>query len=143
MSTVAPLGPVYQAGTLSGNPVAMAAGITTLDIIRNGDFFADLAVVSNRLMDSIQSSASEAGIPLKTAVFGGMMGMFFSDAPVRDYAGALAMDTTVFTRFFRGMLEEGIYLAPSAFEAMFMSAAHSEGDIARTEEAAHKVLTTL
>ena len=143
MSKVAPLGPVYQAGTLSGNPVAMAAGIATLTALQDGDFFADLSEKSHRLMDSIQSSAGEAGIPLETAVFGGMMGMFFSDAPVRNYEQALATDTGVFTRFFRGMLEEGIYLAPSAFEAMFISAAHGEQEIARTEEAARKVLTGL
>ena len=143
MSKVAPLGPVYQAGTLSGNPVAMAAGIATLTALQDGDFFADLSEKSHRLMDSIQSSAGEAGIPLVTAVFGGIMGMFFSDAPVRNYEQALATDTGVFTRFFRGMLEEGIYLAPSAFEAMFISAAHGEQEIARTEEAARKVLTGL
>lgn len=143
MGNVAPLGPVYQAGTLSGNPVAMAAGIATLTALQDGDFYADLAEKSRRLMSSIKSSASEAGIPLETAVFGGMMGMFFADAPVRNYEQALATDTGVFTRYFRGMLEEGIYFAPSAYEAMFMSAAHGEQELARTEEAAHKVLTSL
>jgi glutamate-1-semialdehyde 2,1-aminomutase len=143
MTRVAPLGPVYQAGTLSGNPMAMAAGIATLRVLQDADFFADLARKSHTLMDGLLASAREAGIGLEIAVFGGMMGMFFSDSPVRNYQDALATDTEVFTRFFRGMLEEGIYLAPSPFEALFMSAAHSEEDIARTQEAAHKVLTSL
>lgn len=143
MGNVAPLGPVYQAGTLSGNPVAMAAGIATLNALQDGDFYADLAEKSRRLMDSLKASAGEAGLPLQTAVFGGMMGMFFSDAPVRNYQDALGADTGVFNRFFRGMLEEGVYLAPSAFEALFMSAVHSDEVIARTEEAARKVFTGL
>lgn len=143
MACVAPLGPVYQAGTLSGNPMAMAAGIATLRVLQDPDFFAELARKSHTLMDGLLASAREVGIGLEIAVFGGMMGMFFSDTPVRNYQDALATDTEVFTRFFRGMLEEGIYLAPSPFEALFMSAAHSEEDIARTQEAAHKVLTSL
>ncbi len=143
MNNVAPLGGVYQAGTLSGNPVAMSAGIAALTVLAERDFYAELAKKSHTLMDGLLASAREVGIPIQTSVFGGMMGMFFSDKPVRNYKDALATDTEIFTRFFRGMLEEGIYLAPSAFEAAFMSAAHSEEDIARTNEAAHKVLSSL
>jgi glutamate-1-semialdehyde 2,1-aminomutase len=143
MEKVAPLGPVYQAGTLSGNPVAMSAGIATLSVLAEADFYADLAEKARTLMEALASSAKEVGIPIQTTVFGGMMGMFFSEKPVKNYQDALATDTEVFTRFFRGMSAEGIYLAPSAFEALFMSAAHSSDDVARTAEAAHKVLTGL
>jgi glutamate-1-semialdehyde 2,1-aminomutase len=143
MEKVAPLGPVYQAGTLSGNPVAMSAGIATLSVLAEADFYADLAEKARTLMEALASSAKEVGIPIQTTVFGGMMGMFFSEKPVNNYQDALATDTEVFTRFFRGMSAEGIYLAPSAFEALFMSAAHSSDDVARTAEAAHKVLTGL
>ena len=143
MEKVAPLGPVYQAGTLSGNPVAMSAGIVTLALLAEPDFYADLSEKSNKLMEGLLASAREVGVPMQTTVFGGMMGMFFSEKPVRNYQDALATDTAMFTKFFRGMLDEGIYLAPSAFEALFMSAAHSSEDIARTNEAAHKVLTGL
>lgn len=143
MENVAPLGAVYQAGTLSGNPVAMSAGIAALTVLADKDFYADLAEKSNTLMNGLAASAREVGIALQTTVFGGMMGMFFSEKPVRNYKDALATDTKLFTRFFRGMLDEGIYLAPSAFEALFMSAAHNSQDIARTNEAAHKVLNGL
>ncbi|MCZ6472428.1 MAG: glutamate-1-semialdehyde 2,1-aminomutase [SAR324 cluster bacterium] len=143
MEQVAPLGPVYQAGTLSGNPVAMAAGIATLGRLQEPDFYAVLAERSRNLMEGLQSSAKEAGIPMQVTVFGGMMGMFFSDKPVRNYQEALATDSDVFVRFFRGMLDAGIYLAPSPFEALFMSSAHSDDDVAKTQDAARKVLTNL
>ncbi|MCZ6556326.1 MAG: glutamate-1-semialdehyde 2,1-aminomutase [SAR324 cluster bacterium] len=143
MEQVAPLGPVYQAGTLSGNPVAMAAGIATLGRLQEPDFYAALAERSRNLMEGLQSSAKEAGIPMQVTVFGGMMGMFFSDKPVRNYQEALATDSDVFVRFFRGMLDAGIYLAPSPFEALFMSSAHSDDDVAKTQDAARKVLTNL
>ncbi len=143
MQQVAPLGPVYQAGTLSGNPVAMAAGIAVLGRLQQPGFHAELAERSRTLMEGMQASAREMGIPMEVLVFGGMMGMFFSERPVRDYQGALAADSKVFVRFFKGMLEAGIYLAPSPFEALFMSAAHSDEDVARTQEAAHKVFSNL
>ncbi|HUJ76603.1 MAG TPA: glutamate-1-semialdehyde 2,1-aminomutase [bacterium] len=140
MRLVAPLGPVYQAGTLSGNPVAMAAGLATLQVLADDECYATLARRSQALVEGLQSIGRETGVALQTTYFGGMLGFFFSEKPVRNYEDALACDLQRFTRFFRGMLMEGIYLAPSAFEAVFMSLAHSDADVARTLEAARKVL---
>jgi len=143
MDHVAPDGPVYQAGTLSGNPVAMAAGIATLQVLRTGDVFADLGAKAQRLMEGLRDAAQAAGRPLQVCHFGAMMGMFFSGTPVRNYRDALATDVKTFVRFFQGMLREGIYLAPSAFEALFISTAHSDADLERTVEAARRVLKRL
>jgi glutamate-1-semialdehyde 2,1-aminomutase len=143
MDQLAPVGPVYQAGTLSGNPVAMAAGIATLQVLRTGDVFADLGAKAQRLMEGLRDAAQAAGHPLQVCHFGAMMGMFFSDTPVRNYQDALATDVKTFVRFFQGMLREGIYLAPSAFEALFISTAHSDADLERTVEAARRVLKRL
>jgi glutamate-1-semialdehyde 2,1-aminomutase len=140
MRKVAPEGPVYQGGTLSGNPVAMAAGIATLTLLDNEEVYAQLSENSARLMNGLQDIAREAGVPLQTASFGGLMGLFFSEKPVRDYTDALASDVQAFVRFYRGMLGEGIYLAPSAFEALFMSLAHTDADLDQTLSAARKVL---
>ncbi len=143
MSRIAPLGPVYQAGTLSGNPVAMAAGIATLQALAQPDLYADLATRCDTLLGAFRNSAKARGIPLQTVHFGGMFGMFFAETPVRNYGDATASNTAHFGKFFRGMLAEGIYLAPSPFEAWFMSTAHSDADIDRTAAAADKVLATL
>lgn len=143
MSKVAPLGGVYQAGTLSGNPVALTAGKTTLAILADGENYRELTNKSQSLMEGLRSTAADAGHAMQTAVFGGMMGLFFNDKPVRNYQEAKASDDKLFVRFFRGMLAEGIYLAPSPFEALFMSLAHSDEDIERTVEAAGKVLAGL
>jgi len=140
MRKVAPEGPVYQGGTLSGNPVAMAAGIATLDLLDNGEVYADLSERSARLMGGLQEIGREAGVPIQTASFGGMMGFVFRDRPVRNYGDALASDVPAFVRFFRGMLGEGIYLAPSPFESLFLSLAHSDEDLEQTLAAARKVL---
>ena len=140
MRKVAPEGPVYQGGTLSGNPVAMAAGIATLDLISSDDVFADLMQRSATLMDGLRDIGRETGIPIQTANFGGLMGFFFNENPVRNYEDALKSDVPRFIKFYRGMLAEGIYLAPSAFEALFMSMAHSDADLDKTLSAARKVL---
>jgi glutamate-1-semialdehyde 2,1-aminomutase len=140
MRKLAPEGPVYQGGTLSGNPVAMAAGLATLRLLDNPDAYARLAEQSARLMDGLKDIGHEAGVPLQTASFGGLMGLFFSAQPVRNYTEALACDVQAFVRFFRGMLAEGVYLAPSAFEALFMSLAHTDADLDQTLSAARKVL---
>jgi glutamate-1-semialdehyde 2,1-aminomutase len=140
MRKVAPEGPVYQGGTLSGNPVAMAAGLATLAALDNEEAYAQLGERSAQLMDGLKEAGREAGVPIQTASFGGLMGFFFSDKPVRNYTDALATDVPAFVRFYRGMLNEGVYLAPSAFEALFMSLAHTEEDLDRTLTAARKVL---
>jgi glutamate-1-semialdehyde 2,1-aminomutase len=140
MDQVAPLGPVYQAGTLSGNPVAMAAGMATLEVLQDDEVYAGLSRSSQNLMEGLSAAAAEAGVPMQTQFYGGMMGLFFSPRPVRNYTDALQTDVKLFTRFFRGMLAEGIYLAPSAFEALFMSTAHTDADLDKTVEAARKVL---
>ena len=140
MSKIAPLGPVYQAGTLSGNPVAMAVGIATLGVLADENIYADLQVNANALMDGFRDAANAAGVPIQTTVYGAMMGFYFNENPVRNYDDALNSDTELFTRFFKGMLEEGVYLAPSAFEAAFVSMAHSDEDIELTIKAAHKAL---
>jgi glutamate-1-semialdehyde 2,1-aminomutase len=140
MRKVAPEGPVYQGGTLSGNPVAMAAGIATLDLLDHDEAYAELSEKSGRLMDGLKSIGREAGVPLQAESFGGLMGFHFNAKPVRNYTDALTDDVPAFIRFFRGMLAEGVYLAPSAFEAGFMSLAHSDADIDQTLTAARKVL---
>ena len=137
MEHIAPLGPVYQAGTLSGNPVAMAAGLKTLELISTDGFYEQLNQKAAKLVTGVAAAAKDAGIPMATEQVGGMYGLFFSDADkVTSFAEATSCDLDVFKRFFHLMLEQGIYLAPSAFEAGFISAAHSDADIDATIQAA-------
>ena len=144
MEKIAPLGPVYQAGTLSGNPVAMTAGLKTLELISAPGFFDDLGDRTERLITGLVEAGQEAGVPVTENHVGGMFGLFFTDAErVTDFAGSTACDQEAFKRFFHAMLDEGIYLAPSAFEAGFVSAAHSEADLEATLEAAKKAFSLL
>jgi len=144
MASIAPDGPVYQAGTLSGNPVAMAAGLKTLEKIDDDAFWASLTAKTRKLVDGLAAAAVDAGVPVSVESEGGMFGMVFTaDGPVRTYAQVAAGDVDRFKRFFHGMLDEGVYLAPSAFEAGFVSAAHSDDDIDDTIAAASKVFATL
>jgi glutamate-1-semialdehyde 2,1-aminomutase len=144
MERLAPLGPVYQAGTLSGNPVAMIAGITTLDLISVPGFHRRLGAMTDRLMGRLRETAHRAGVPLATNHVCGMFGFFFTaEERVDNYAKVMACDVERFKRFFHGMLAEGVYLAPSAFEAGFLSAAHSEADLDATVAAAARVFATL
>jgi glutamate-1-semialdehyde 2,1-aminomutase len=140
MLQVAPAGPVYQAGTLSGNPLAVAAGLSTLEILRKENPYPELGQKTSWLSGEFQSAAESAGVPLQTQAMGGMFGFFFSETPVRNYQDALNSDVERFTRFFRSMLNQGIYLAPSAFESLFVSTAHSEKDLERTARAFRKAL---
>ncbi len=136
MEKVAPSGPIYQAGTLSGNPIAMAAGLAMLDIIQSKDFYKNLDDKTALLTDGLRAVAAEAGVPFSTNRVCGMFGLFFTSEKVETYTQATSCDVPAFNRFFHAMLDRGIYLAPSAFEAGFMSAAHSEQDIADTLDAA-------
>ncbi len=137
MEHIAPLGPVYQAGTLSGNPVAMAAGLATLRGVAQPGFHARLKATTDRLIAGLAEAARGAGVPLATNHVCGMFGLFFTDAArVSSYAGATACDVERFKRFFHAMLAEGVYLAPSAYEAGFVSAAHGEAEIEQTIAAA-------
>jgi len=136
MQQVAPSGPIYQAGTLSGNPVAMAAGLAMLELIQAPGFHDQLAARTRLLADGLQSVADGEDIPFSTNRVGGMFGLFFSEEKISSFAQVMAADSAMFNRFFHGMLERGVYLAPSAFEAGFMSSAHSDEDIAQTLEAA-------
>lgn len=140
MRQLAPEGPVYQAGTLSGNPLAMAAGLTTLKAIERPGFYQALSDRTRQLIDGLQSSAREAGVPLAAEAIGGMFGLVFSaDAPVRHFRQVAAADIDRFRKFFHGMLQQGIYFAPSAFEAGFVSAAHGEEEISKTIDASRRV----
>jgi len=144
MQSIAPDGPVYQAGTLSGNPVAMAAGLTTLQLIDAPGFFESLGQQTRRLTDGLAAAAANANIAVSLEREGGMFGMVFTDdGPVRSYSQVAAADVERFKKFFHGMLAEGIYLAPSAFEAGFVSAAHGDEEIDATIAAAGKVFRTL
>jgi glutamate-1-semialdehyde 2,1-aminomutase len=144
MEQVAPTGPVYQAGTLSGNPVAMAAGLANLELISREGFFEELAAATESLVCGLQQGADAAGVPLRTTRVGGMFGMFFTDAPaVVNFAEAGQCDVGAFRRFFHLMLERGIYLAPSAFEAGFVSSAHSDEHIGQTVAAARESFALL
>jgi glutamate-1-semialdehyde 2,1-aminomutase len=144
MQHIAPLGPVYQAGTLSGNPVAMIAGLTTLRGLDVPGFYARLSATTDKLVHGIAAAARQAGVPLATNHVCGMFGLFFTDAPqVKSYADAMTCDVERFKRFFHGMIAEGVYLAPSAFEAGFVSAAHADREIDATIAAAARVFARL
>ena len=143
MQRISPAGPIYQAGTLSGNPVAMAAGLAMLDLIQAPGFYESLDAKSNALCDGLEAAAKDAGVPFSTQRVGGMFGMFFSADKVDTYAGALACDTAAFNRFFHEMLDRGVFLAPSAFEAGFVSSAHDDAVIAQTIKAARAAFHAL
>ena len=144
MQQIAPEGPVYQAGTLSGNPVAMAAGLANLELIQQPGFYDELSQKTQTLVEGIQQAADQAGIPMASVAVGGMFGLFFTELErVDHFEQAAACDIEKFKRFFHGMLDAGVYLAPSAFEAGFVSSAHSEADISTTIDTADHVLSSL
>ncbi|MFV8571846.1 glutamate-1-semialdehyde 2,1-aminomutase [Marinobacter sp. SBS5] len=144
MEHISPLGPVYQAGTLSGNPLAMAAGLTSLNAISEPGFHDRLTEKTNKVRDGFKAAADEAGIPLAVQSAGAMFGFFFTDAPsVTRFDQVMKCDVERFKKFFQGMLAEGVYLAPSAFEASFVCDALSDDDIEFTLAAARKVMATL
>ena len=139
MQKMAPLGPVYQAGTLSGNPVAVAAGMATLKLVQEPGFYAKLGAASERLVAGLAAAAHEAGIAFCGDAVGGMFGFYFSDDVPSTYAQMMAGDKERFNRFFHGMLDEGVYFAPAMFEAGFVSSQHTDAVIDETIEAARRV----
>jgi glutamate-1-semialdehyde 2,1-aminomutase len=144
MQLLAPEGPVYQAGTLSGNPLAMAAGIATLDALQaRSDSYVRLESLTGRLEAGVRGAANAVEIPIRINRVGSMLTIFFAEGPVTDYASARTADTARYARFFHRMLKAGIYLPPSQFEASFVSLAHTEGDIAETVERAAQALGEL
>ncbi|SEH06924.1 glutamate-1-semialdehyde 2,1-aminomutase [Candidatus Venteria ishoeyi] len=144
MNQLAPLGPVYQAGTLSGNPVAMAAGLKTLELVAKPGFYETLTQKTETLVNGMLERAKAAGINMTANTVGAMFGLFFTDAgQVDNFAQATACNQEQFNRFFHGMLNAGVYLAPSAYEAGFVSSAHSDEDIAATLAAAEQVFSSL
>ncbi len=143
MDHIAPVGNVYQAGTLSGNPLAMAAGIATLKELQNNGVYDVLDNKTERLMNGLQSAADSAGINLKTNHVGSMAGFFFSDEDIHDFDDAKKCDLDRFAKFYRIMLEKGVYLAPSQFEACFVSLAHSDEDIDQTITTARHAMAAL
>ncbi|MDO8706519.1 MAG: glutamate-1-semialdehyde 2,1-aminomutase [Sulfuricaulis sp.] len=144
MSRIAPEGPVYQAGTLSGNPVSLAAGLATLKEVMRAGFFDELSARTSRLAQGLAERAKRVNVPLTTQSVGGMFGIFFTkEKAVTSFAQVMACDVERFKKFFHGILREGVYLAPSAFEAGFVSAAHTDADIAATLDKAEKVFKTL
>ncbi len=143
MAMVAPAGPMYQAGTLSGNPLAMTAGIKTLELLRQPGTYEYLEQVTHRLATGLLEIAQQTGHAACGGSISAMFGMFFTAGPVHNYEDAKAADTAKFAKFHRGMLEQGVYLAPSQFEAGFTSLAHTDADIDRTLAAAHTVLSSL
>ena len=144
MSHISPLGPVYQAGTLSGNPVAMASGLATLDIISEPGFYEGLFARTTQLCEGMQASADKAGIPFTTNHLGSMFGFFFTeDEKVTQYPQVIGANIEQFNQFFHAMLDEGVYLAPASFEAGFMSSAHTDEDINATIAAADRAFASL
>lgn len=143
MAHMAPIGGVYQAGTLSGNPVAVAAGLSTLNIVRQAGFYENLRAKGETLLQGLSAAAQSAGVPFSTEIEGGMFGIFFSNEVPKSYADVMASRTDLFPAFFHAMLDEGVYLAPSAFEAGFISAAHTDADIAQTIACARRAFAKI
>ena len=140
MQMLAPLGPVYQAGTLSGNPLAMRAGLATLPHLRAPNFYSDLNEKTQRLAHGLRAAFKEANIPVQINSVGSLLTIFFSENPIRNYDDAKTSDTKKFAEFFNEMLDRGIFLPPSQYEALFVSAAHTESDIEKTIQAARESL---
>ena len=143
MSQIAPSGPIYQAGTLSGNPVAMAAGLATLELIQAPGFYEGLSAKTMQLREGLQQAADEAGIAFTTTGVCAMFGLYFCAGPINSYADAMRSNSAQFNQFFHGMLKRGVYFAPSAFEAGFLSAAHGDIEINHTIEAAREVFAEM
>jgi glutamate-1-semialdehyde 2,1-aminomutase len=139
MQCLAPLGAVYQAGTLSGNPVAVAAGLATLDLVQQPNFYEHLSALARQLTDGLEQAAKQHGVEFSAQSIGGMFGLYFRATPPTSYAEVMTCDKEAFNRFFHAMLDEGIYMAPSAFEAGFVSSAHTSADIAQTIAIASKI----
>jgi glutamate-1-semialdehyde 2,1-aminomutase len=140
MELIAPLGPVYQAGTLSGNPLAMRAGLATLPKLQVSGFYDALNLKAQRLADGLRAALNESGVAGRVALAGSLLTLFFASEPVRDYAAAKKTDTSRFAAFFNEMLGRGIFFPPSQFEALFVSSAHLDQDIDRTIAAARESL---
>ncbi|HEY8911342.1 MAG TPA: glutamate-1-semialdehyde 2,1-aminomutase [Desulfosporosinus sp.] len=143
MEQISPSGPIYQAGTLSGNPLAMNAGLVTIKLLQAPGTYEALAGKTTRLAEGLKQLAQEAGLPMWVNAVGAMYSAFFTDVPVKNFATACTSDVERFAKYFRGMLEHGIYLGPSQYEAVFLSTAHTEADIDHTLEQARTVLKTL
>jgi len=143
MEKIAPLGPVYQAGTLSGNPVAVAAGLATLKLIQEKSFFEKLEATTRSLVEGLNAEARKAGLAFCAQSIGSMFGLYFRASPPASFGEVMQSDKERFNRFFHAMLERGVYLAPSAYEAGFVSAAHGAPEIERTLEAAREAFATL
>ncbi|MEN6474336.1 MAG: glutamate-1-semialdehyde 2,1-aminomutase [Syntrophaceae bacterium] len=143
MALLAPDGPVYQAGTLSGNPLAMAAGLATLTVLKETDPYPALSAALKRLLDCLQTESTSRGIPISVNHIGSMAGIFFNPGPVDTFDAVMASDAPRYARFFHAMLASGVYLAPSPYEAMFVSAAHGEAEIDRTITAVRTALAGL
>jgi glutamate-1-semialdehyde 2,1-aminomutase len=143
MQCLAPVGKVYQAGTLSGNPVAVSAGLATLKLIQENGFHEKLAAQTKKLMDGLMTAAKQAGVTFSAQNVGGMFGLYFSERCPTSYAEIMRDNNKAhFNQFFHSMLESGVYLGPSAFEAGFVSAAHTDADITFTLEAAKKAFAS-
>ncbi len=143
MQSLAPLGPVYQAGTLSGNPVALAAGMATLELVQTAGFYDALGATARALCEQLTAAARNANVPFSAMSVGGMFGLYFRSSPPQSYAEVMECDAALFNRFFHAMLKEGVYLAPSAYEAGFVSSAHGADEIAETVAAAKRAFATL
>lgn len=143
MSKLAPSGPIYQAGTLSGNPIAVSSGLATLRELKDNVNFDELSRLTKKLVEGLAEAAKEFSIPFSCDCEGGMFGFFFTDARVDNFQGACKADIEIFKKFFWGMISEGVYLAPSSFEAGFVSVAHTEEDINYTLKSAKKVFASL
>jgi glutamate-1-semialdehyde 2,1-aminomutase len=143
MRALAPLGPVYQAGTLSGNPVALAAGMATLGLVQAPGFYDALAATANGLCERLTEAARACDVPFSATSIGGMFGLYFRVTPPQSYAEVMQCDAALFNRFFHAMLKEGVYLAPSAYEAGFVSSAHGAAEIDETVSAARRAFASL